>query len=280
MARTGPGIRLTRVALVACFALAMPAAYLLIQSSASLERIASGISGSVRSELLDRAGAQSARVAAEAADALSAREPGVALTGTDLDKIRIQVGATSIQVADAVGTMLSAGVDPDDPVRAEALVGAGPMAGSRVTVAIPVPDVAGSLQVVDRTLRDERAHLAWRAGGLAVLGLALGLLALLAWQWIEADRGAPLTSDAAPAGKGLPATAQDRLGELAVSRPFLEQLLESTHDGVFFLSPDFQVIRANRQALAMLDYGKNSSASRCPHSSPRTAPDLWMPTAP
>jgi len=256
MARTGPGIRLTRVALVACFALAMPAAYLLIQSSASLERIASGISGSVRSELLERAGAQSARVAAEAADALSAREPGVALTGTDLDKIRIQVGATSIQVADAVGTMLSAGVDPDDPVRAEALVGAGPMAGSRVTVAIPVPDVAGSLQVVDRTLRDERAHLAWRAGGLAVLGLALGLLALLAWQWIEADRGAPLTSDAAPAGKGLPATAQDRLGELAVSRPFLEQLLESTHDGVFFLSLDFQVVRANRQALAMLDYGK------------------------
>ncbi len=252
MSRTGPGIRLTRVALVATIALATPAVYLLIHSGPSMGRIAGEISAHIRGESQKLAADRSARQASMIADALSGREPGSPLTEGELENLRAGAGAMSVRLLDTAGTeLLRAGQDPVDAVRAKARVEAGSLAGSEISVAAPIPGAASSLQAIDRTLRSEWARLAWRTAVIAAVGLALGLLALLGWQTWDA---AHTRSGKVTETKGEPAPLPDNLGEMAVSGPFLEQLLDSTHDGVFFLSPDLRVIRTNPQALGMLAY--------------------------
>lgn len=255
MARTGPDIRITRVALVAVIALAVPGIFLLAQSGSSSERVAAAIASDLQNEARDRAIAGSNRLAEEAAKALSARKPGDGLTDTDMERLRLLIGAAYLRVVDATGSESSTGENPAEPIRGEAVVGAGPLAGSRVIVAVPMPEVTTSDPIVAGALRGERIRLAWQTGIVAALGLALGLLTLLGWRASGSGRKSTAPASEAPSADA-PTLPREKMSELAVSRPFLERLLDSTHDGVFFLSPELDVFRANRQALTMLDYDK------------------------
>jgi diguanylate cyclase (GGDEF)-like protein/PAS domain S-box-containing protein len=83
---------------------------------------------------------------------------------------------------------------------------------------------------------------------LAGAGLVIAVLILIP------GRGARTSAKEAPAEGGRHAATRQALAELAVSRSFFEQLLDSVHDAVLFVSPELAVTRANEQALALLDY--------------------------
>jgi len=235
--------------------MAVPGVFLLAHSGGSSDRIAAAIATDIHAEARDRAAARSARLAEEAATALSAREPGVALAETDAERLRLRLGVAALSVSDSLGSEVTTGEIPAEAVRGEAVVGAGPLAGSRVAVSTVMPKVTTSDQIVERALSAERNRLAWQTGIAAAFGLALGLLTLLGIRAQDSDH----RSTGLPAGRtsaDTPVPPAERMSELAVSRPFLERLLDRTHDGVFFLSPELRVFRANRQALTMLDYDR------------------------
>ena len=83
---------------------------------------------------------------------------------------------------------------------------------------------------------------------LACVGLVIAVLILIL------GRGVRTPAKGAPAEVGRHAATRQALAELAVSRSFFEQLLDSVHDAVLFVSPELAVTRANEQALALLDY--------------------------
>ncbi len=247
-----PKTRLELLALCLVIALALPLGYLLLSAGTGSERIAGELAGQAGRIATEDTAQRAVDTAAAVAEDMAAQAPGAALDTGRLEARLAGLAAGSISLVGSDGREIArVGVTPDDPGIGEAMVGAGPLAGTRVVVAVGTPVIADAAALVERELRGEQYRVAGVAALLGLIGLAAAILVFL---WFERRLSpAPESTgdtDETPAKKAAEARPRGRM----VSRVFLEQLLDNVHDGVLFLSADMRVISANNEALKLLDY--------------------------
>jgi diguanylate cyclase (GGDEF)-like protein/PAS domain S-box-containing protein len=173
-----------------------------------------------------------------------------------LERMIPAMGNASIRVRAPGGEqLLGIGFAPKDGASGEALVDVGPYAGSRVEVTLPVEDIdpAAAAKVADVVIAaQERIH-----GTTGILILACLVVGIAGFALLR-RRASGTDSESPPRSVQRGAATERALQELAISRTFLEQLLESVHDAVLFVGTDRKIVRANEQALTLLEYDAES----------------------
>jgi diguanylate cyclase (GGDEF)-like protein/PAS domain S-box-containing protein len=254
-----PRIR-TIVAIVVLLAFALPVGYMLL-SSASVPQDVRQISAA---ELRQVSGEQTARQAGDIAAILAVRLSSESATREtaqrELELMVPAAGNAHVRVLGPDGTeLLGLGANLADGVSGEALVGSGPFTGSRVEVTLTMADIdpAAAAKIADVVIAaQERIH--GTTGLLILICLVSGVAGFL----LLRRRPAGGASRAASVDRQQPvrrgAATERALQELAISRTFLEQLLDSVHDAVLFVGADRKIVRANDQALKLLEHNPES----------------------
>ena len=249
-----PRIR-TIVAIVVLAAFALPVGYMLL-SSASVPQDVRQISAA---ELRQVSGEQTARQAGDIAAILAVRLSSESATREtaqrELELMVPAAGNAHVRVLGPDGNeLLGLGANLADGISGEALVGSGPFTGSRVDVTLTMADIdpAAASKIADVVIAaQERIH------GTTGLLILICLVSGIAGLFLLRRRPAGGASRAASGERQQPvqrgAATERALQELAISRTFLEQLLDSVHDAVLFVGADRKIVRANDQALKLLE---------------------------
>jgi len=253
-----PRIR-TIVAIVVLLAFALPVGYMLL-SSASVPQ---DIRQTSFAELRQISGQQIARQAEDVAAILAVQLSSVSATREtaqrELELTAPALGNAHVRVLGPDGNeLLGLGANLADGVSGEALVAEGPFSGSRVEVTLPIADVdpAAVSNIVDVVVAaQERIH--GTTGLLVLICLVSGVAGFsLLRRRPGGDSRAASLEEQRPVQKR--AATERALQELAISRTFLEQLLDNVHDAVLFVGADRKIVRANDQALKLLEHSADS----------------------